>query len=66
MIKSWLITIAVLLAFVAAYPLNLFSLLASRGIRITALILVLMAFLLAFKVLGNPFRKADDDDDTRH
>ena len=46
--------------------LHLFSLLASRGIRITALILVLMAFLLAFKVLGNPFRKADDDDDTRH
>lgn len=44
MIKSWLITIAVLLAFVAAYHLNLFSLLASRGIRITALILVLMAF----------------------
>ena len=43
MIKSWLITIAVLLAFVAAYHLN-----------------------LSFKVLGNPFRKADDDDDTRH
>ena len=29
MIKSWLITIAVLLAFVAAYHLNLFSLLAN-------------------------------------
>lgn len=62
MMKSWLISVLVVLVFVFAYYTDLFALLASEGALITALILVSVMLLLALKVLGNPFRKADDDD----
>lgn len=63
MMKSWLITVVILLGLVGAYYLNLFQWLASQGALITALILMAVVLTAAFIILGNPFRRADDHDD---
>lgn len=65
MLKSWLVTILILAALAGAYYLDLFGLLASRGAFITASVLVAAGLLAALKILGNPFRKVDDDDDSK-
>lgn len=64
MLKSWIISIAIVLVLAGAYYSNLFGWLASSGALITAIILVLAAIAAALKILGSPFRKVDDDDDS--
>ncbi len=63
MIKSWLITFLLLLLLIAAYRLELFEILASRGMFYTALFLVIITLIAAVKILGNPFGRVDDNDD---
>ncbi len=63
MIKSWLITFLVLILFAAAFYVDLFGLIASKGAFYTALVLVIIALLAAIKILGNPFGRVDDNDD---
>lgn len=63
MLKSMLINILIILALVGAYYTNFFGWMAGRGALITAIVLVIAALIAALKILGNPFGKADDDDD---
>lgn len=63
MIKNMLVNILIILALAAAYYANFFSWIAGRGALITAIVLVIAALIAALKILGNPFGKADDDDD---
>lgn len=58
-----LINFIVILGLVAAYYTNFFGWFAGCGALITAIILVFVALIAAFKILGNPFGRADDDSD---
>lgn len=61
--RNILVNVIVIGLLIVAYYSNLFSILAAKGTFIAALILLLIILIAAFKILGNPFRKVDDDDD---
>ncbi len=61
MFKSWLITILVVLLLMVAYYFDLFKLLATDGAFILGLILVAVALITAFFILGNPLKKTEED-----
>lgn len=65
MMKSWLISLLIVLGLAGAYYTDIFGLIAGRGALITALVFVIIVLLAALKVLGNPFRRADDDDENK-
>lgn len=63
--KSWLISLLIVLILAGVYYTEIFALLAGQGALITALVFVVIVLLAALKVLGNPFRRADDDDENK-
>lgn len=65
MFKSMLISLLVVLLLFLAYYVNLFGWLASGGAFRTALVLVIIVLVAAFKILGNPLGRADDNDKDR-
>lgn len=62
MFKSWLITILVVLLLAAAYYLDLFGFLATKGAFILGLILVAGVLTAAFFILGNPLTNRKNDE----
>lgn len=56
MIKSWLISLLVLILLIGAYYINLFEWLAGTSAMIIGAVLVLGMLVVAFFVLGNPLK----------
>lgn len=66
MIKSWLISLLIILFFVLAYKINLFTILSSKSMFILASVVLGMALIAAFIILGNPLKgKKDDETDQK-
>lgn len=57
MLKAWFVSLLVLLLLAAAIYLNVFEWLASGSARLLGLFAVGIVLIVAFFVLGNPFRK---------
>lgn len=57
MLKAWFVSLLVLLLLAAAIYLGVFNWLATGSARLIGLGAVGIAFVAAFFVLGNPFRK---------
>ncbi len=62
MFKSMLVSLVVVLLFVLAYYVKLFDWLASKGAFVTAIISVAVVLSAAVIILGNPLKRADDND----
>ena len=61
--RAVLINIGIILAIALAYYIDFFGWFTSRYAFWGALALVAVVFIIAIKVLGNPFAGGDDDDD---
>ena len=57
MIKSWLISLFILLLLIGAYYINLFEWLAGTSAMLIGVGLVVVMLGVAFFVLGNPLKK---------
>ncbi len=57
--RAILVNIIIFMAIIGAYYIDFFGWFAFWG----ALALVAVVFIIAIKVLGNPFAGGDDDDD---
>lgn len=57
-----LINIIIILAIALAYYIDFFDWFTTRYAFWGSLVLVIAVLLAAFKVLGNPWHKEDDDD----
>lgn len=60
--RAILVNIVIFMAIIGAYYIDFFGWFTSRYAFIGALVLVAIVFLIALKVLGNPFAGGDDDD----
>ena len=60
--RAVLINIGIILAIALAYYIDFFGWFTSRYAFWGSLVLVIAVLLVAFKVLGNPWHKEDDDD----
>ena len=57
-------TYLAMIAFIfVAYKVNIFALFASKWALPIVLMLVVIVFIVAFKVLGNPFIRKDSNDE---
>lgn len=63
--KTFLINIGILAAIFLAYYIDFFGWFVGRGALFFSFGLVIIMFIIAWKVLGNPFKedKKDDNDD---
>lgn len=63
--KSVLINVGILLGIFVAYYIDFFGWFVGRGALFFSLGLVFVMFIIAWKVLGNPFKedKRDGDDE---
>lgn len=61
--KAILVNIGVFLAIIGAYYIDFFGWFTSKYAMPAAIAFVIIIFLAALKVLGNPFAKEDDHDD---
>ena len=60
--RAVLITIGIILAIALAYYIDFFGWFTTKYAFWGSLVLVIAVLLAAFKVLGNPWHKEDDDD----
>ena len=60
--KSVFISFLMFAVVLIAMYFDVFVILSSNYVMAIAFILVIAAFIFAFKVLGNPFKKDDKDD----
>ena len=60
--KSIFITLLMFAATIGAIHIGLFDVISSSYALIIALIILLSAFIFAYKVLGNPFSKDEKND----
>ena len=61
--RAILVNIIIFMAIIGAYYIDFFGWVTSRYAFWGALALVAVVFIIAIKVLGNPFAGGDDDDD---
>lgn len=61
--RAILVNIIIFMAIIGAYYIDFFGWFTSRYAFWCALALVAVVFIIAIKVLGNPFAGGDDDDD---
>ena len=61
--RAILVNIIIFMAIIGAYYIDFFGWFTSRYAFWGALALVADVFIIAIKVLGNPFAGGDDDDD---
>ena len=61
--RAILVNIIIFMAIIGAYYIHFFGWFTSRYAFWGALALVAVVFIIAIKVLGNPFAGGDDDDD---
>lgn len=61
--RNILINMVIILILAVMYYTNAFGVISSNGIFIFATILLIVMVLIALKILGNPFKRVDDDDD---
>ncbi len=59
--KTFLANIVMLLLIVLAYKFNIFALMAHKGVLIGAIVVVGIVFIAAFKILGNPLKREDNN-----
>ncbi len=60
--RAILVNIFIFMAIIGAYYIDFFGWFTSRYAFFGALALVTIVFLIALKVLGNPFAGGDDND----
>lgn len=60
--KAFLVNIGIIISLIGAYYIDLFGLFASPNALLYSIILVIIVLIAALKVLGNPFKKEDDDE----
>ena len=60
--RAILVNIIIFMAIIGAYYIDFFGWFTSRYAFWGALALVAVVFIIAIKVLGNPFAGGDDDD----
>ncbi len=60
--KAVLINLGIILAIAVAYYVDFFGWFTTKYAFWGAFVLVIAVLLAAFKVLGNPWHKEDDDD----
>lgn len=60
--RAILVNIFIFMAIIGAYYIDFFGWFTSRYAFFGALALVAIVFLIALKVLGNPFARGDDND----
>ena len=60
--RAILVNIVIFMAIIGAYYIDFFGWFTSRYAFFGALALVAIVFLIALKVLGNPFAGGDDND----
>lgn len=60
--KAVLINIGILLAIAIAYYIDFFGWFTTKYAFWGSFVLVIAVLLAAFKILGNPWHKEDDDD----
>ncbi|MCX4349708.1 MAG: hypothetical protein OSJ76_08000 [Alphaproteobacteria bacterium] len=60
--RAILVNIFIFMAIIGAYYIDFFGWFTSRYAFFGALALVAIVFLIALKVLGNPFAGGDDND----
>jgi len=60
--RAVLVNIIIFMAIMGAYYIDFFGWFTSRYAFVGALALVVIVFLIAIKVLGNPFAGGDDND----
>lgn len=60
--RAILVNIIIFMATIGAYYIDFFGWFTSRYAFWGALALVAVVFIIAIKVLGNPFAGGDDDD----
>ena len=60
--RAILVNIIIFMAIIGAYYIDFFGWFTSRYAFWGALALVVVVFIIAIKVLGNPFAGGDDDD----
>jgi uncharacterized membrane protein len=63
MIKSTLISIMIVLVFIAIYMLDLFAILSANVTFYIAIFVVIAMFIIAGIILGNPLIKDKGDDE---
>lgn len=61
--RAILVNIIIFMAIIGAYYIDFFGWFTSRYAFWGALALAAVVFIIAIKVLGNPFAGGDDDDD---
>lgn len=61
--KAFLANIMMLLMIVLAYKFNLFAIVAHKGTLIGVIVVVGIIFVVAFKILGNPLKREDNNHD---
>ena len=61
--RAILVNIIIFMAIIGAYYIDFFGWFTSRYAFWGTLALVAVVFIIAIKVLGNPFAGGDDDDD---
>lgn len=60
--KAVLVNIGILLAIAVAYYVDFFGWFTTKYIFWGSIILTIAVLLAAYKILGNPWHKDDDDD----
>ena len=63
--RAILVNIIIFMAIIGAYYIDFFGWFTSRYAFWGALALVAVVFIIAIKVLGNPFAGGDDDDNKK-
>lgn len=61
--RTFLANLLIVLFVGLIYWLDIFSLFAKRGALAVALVLVLIVFVVGYKVLGNPLKGKDQEND---
>ncbi len=62
MIRSWFVSLLVILLFVFAYWVDLFAFFSQRWLFYVALALVVIMLIVARIILGNPFAEDKTDE----
>lgn len=61
--KTIFANIAMLVFIVLAYKFNIFAIMAHKGALIFAVVILAIIFIVAVKVLGNPFNRKEGEHD---
>lgn len=60
--KAFLINIGIIIVLILAYYIDFFGWFTSKYAFIGSLVMVVIVLIIALKVLGNPFKKEDGDE----